>query len=256
MKVHAFALPALLLSAAALSFSTDTLAPRRYRIEIKTKAVQDLTVAGQGVQTREFTATSFVSVTLRDSTGGQVATIVLDSLLLSPDSPVPAESAKALVGTTWDGFVPKGGRMKELTVRGEVPLAQLAENGLQQLFPPLRDGPKAGQKWTDTTETTTQGIGVRTVTNYETSGAILDGARVIRLAGNSSASVAGEQAGPQGSFTVEGTAQGTSAYLISPDGIVRRGEFSSIQNLSILVSQLPEPIPVTVTVEGTSSLLP
>ncbi len=256
MKVHAFAVPALLVGVLATTASPAPVAPRAYKIEVKSKIVQDLTAVGQGPQTQEYSTTSFVHVELRDTTGGKVATITLDSLVLGPGAPMPPDMVSQLKGAVWDGFLPTGGRMRDLTVRGDVPGAQLAESGLQQLFPPVKQGTREGQAWTDTTETTNGGIGIRTVTNYQASSATLDGAKVLQLAGASSASVSGEQQSPQGAITIEGTATGNSTYLIGADGVLRRGTFTSTQLLQVSVAALPEPIPVTVTIEGSSSLLP
>lgn len=256
MKVRAFAAPALFLGVFVSSTSPTAVAPRRYKVEVKTLVVQDLTVVGQGEQKQEFSNSSFVSITLRDSAGGQVATIVLDSIVPGEGSPVTPDGAKTLAGTTWDGFIPAGGRLKDLKARGENPMAQVAESGVQQLFPPVKAGAKDGEAWTDTTETNTNGVGVRTVTNFQASNAMLDGTRVLQLAGTSSSSVSGEQTTPQGSMNIEGTVAGTANYLIGSDGALRRGTFRSVQTLSISVAQLPEPIPVTITLEGTSNLLP
>ena len=56
-------------------------------------------------------------------------------------------------------------------------------------------------------------------------------------------------------MTIEGTSSGVTQFFIGGDGVLLGSQFSSTQNLSISVAQLPEPIPVTVKVEGTSSLL-
>lgn len=256
MSVRPWVAPALCLSTLLAWTWSTPVAPRRYRLEVKTVVTQDLTIVGQGQQTQEFQNTSYVSLDTRDSADGKVASIVLDSVVAGAGSPISAEAAKALAGTTWRGFIQANGRLRGLETDGENPLAQVVESALQQMFPPLRAGAREGQQWTDTTEADNSGLAVRTVTNFQTAGDTYQGAKVLKLAGASSASISGEQATPQGSMTIEGTSTGTSQFFIRGDGILLGGTFTSMQNLAITVAQLPEPIPVTVKLEGTSSLLP
>lgn len=232
------------------------VAPRRYRLEVKTAVTQDLTVVGQGTQTQEFQNTSFVSVDTRDSADGKVATIVLDSVVAGTGSPLNADAAKALAGMTWHGFVQPNGRLTGLEAVSEAPLAQVVESGLQQIFPPMKAGTPAGQTWTDTTDSENAGLAIRTVTNFQTAADSYNGARVVKLVGASSSSVSGEQVTPQGSMTIEGSSTGSSQFIVGGDGILLASSFTSLQSLAITVAQLPEPIPVTVKLEGTSSLLP
>ena len=95
-----------LVSVSALAAWTNAApaGPARYRVEVKTAVTQDLTAVGQGEQKQEFTNTGFVTVTTKDSAGGQALTIVLDSLLPGEGSPFAGEMAKGAAGTTWTGF--------------------------------------------------------------------------------------------------------------------------------------------------------
>jgi hypothetical protein len=256
MTVRPWVAPALCLSALVAWTWATPAAPRRYKVEVKTVVVQDLTVVGQGPQTQEFQNTSFVAVDTRDSADGKVATIVLDSVVAGPGSPLSADVAKGLAGTTWHGFVQANGRLTALEVASEQPLAQVVESGLQQIFAPMKPGTRAGQSWTDTTDSENSGVAIRTVTNFQTAADTYNGAKVIKLAGASSGSISGEQNTPQGSMSIAGTSTGTSQFFVGGDGILLGSNFTALQNLAITVAQLPEPIPVTVTLEGTSTLLP
>ncbi len=256
MTVRPWVAPALCLSTLVAWTWATAAAPHRYRLDVKTVLVQDLTAVGQGPQTQEFQNTSYVSVDTRDSADGKVATIVLDSVVAGAGSPLSADAAKGLTGTTWHGFVQANGRLTALEADSEQPLAQVVESGLQQIFPPMKPGTPAGQSWTDTTDTENSGVAIRTVTNFQTVADSYNGAKVVKLAGASSGSISGEQNTPQGSMSIAGTSRGTSQFFVAGDGILLAGSFTSLQNLTITVAQLPEPIPVTVTLEGTSSLLP
>ncbi len=256
MTVRPWVAPALCLSALVAWTWSAPAAPRHYKLEVKTVVTQDLTVVGQGLQTQEFQNTSYVSVDTRDSADGKVAIIVLDSVIAGAGSPLSADAAKGLAGTTWHGFVKANGRLTGLEVQGEASMSQVVESGLQQIFPPMKPGTGAGQAWTDTTDADNAGLAIRTVTNFQTAAEDYQGAKVIRLAGASSASVSGQQETPQGSITIDGTATGSSQFYVRGDGVLLGSTFTSMQDLAITVAQLPEPIPVTVKLEGSSSLLP
>ena len=235
---------------------TEPPAVKRYRIDIKTTQTVDLSALGQGEQKSEINTTGFVSVTTEDSAGGKAVTAVLDSLTVGEGSPLPAEMAAGAKGTTWHGYQSPTGKMGELKATTENPVAAGLEGLIRALFPPVKPGTRQGATWTDTTESNTQsGLSVRTVTNYVASDGILDGMKVLQVAGASSQAMSGTQEGPQGSMAIEGTGGGTSTWSLGTDGTTLRATYTGTQNLSISGSFAPEPIPVTAVVEGTSSLL-
>ena len=65
---------------------------KRYHLELKTSAVQDLSAMGQGEQKQEFTLTGQVSISATDSANGQSVAVVMDSLQASPGAPLPTRS--------------------------------------------------------------------------------------------------------------------------------------------------------------------
>ena len=229
---------------------------KRYRIDVKNTQTIDLSALGQGEQKNEISTTGFVTVTLTDSAGGKALSAVLDSLVLGEGSPIPAEVAAGAKGTTWTGYRAPSGKVGELTATTENPIAAGLESLIRYLFPPVKPGTKQGATWTDTTESNTKsGLSVRTVTNYAASDGMLDGAKVLQVAGASSLAMSGTQEGPQGSMAIEGTGGGTGTWLLGPDGTTLKVTYNGTQNLAVTGSFAPEPIPVKVLVEGTSSLL-
>lgn len=255
MTVRPWIVAAATLSTLAAWTGGTPAAPVRYRVEVKTSVTQDLTAVGQGEQKQEFTNTGFVTLTTRDSAGGQAVTLVLDSLVPGEGSPFAGDMAKSAAGTTWTGFRQPNGRIKELTTKAESPAANTMQGVLQQLLPPMKAGTRAGQSWTDTTDNDNDGVAVRTVTNFVTSDDNLGGTKVLKLAGASAIAISGQQTTAQGSMNFEGTGSGTGSWLVAGDGTCVATTFSGIQNIQITVAQLPEPIPVTVKLEGSSSLL-
>jgi hypothetical protein len=230
-------------------------APHRYRVELKTSVVQDLTVVGQGEQKQEFSNIGFVTVSAKDSGPGQAVTLVLDSLVVGPGSPIQPEAAKAAAGTTWRGYREANGRVTEFKPDSANPVAGALEPAFRALFPPMKSGAREGQAWTDTTDTENDGIAVRTVTNYLTSRDSFSGSRVMKLAGAFSSALSGQRASPQGEVGIEGTGSGTTTWLVGSDGTCLSATYQSSQSISVTVAQVPEPIPVSVKTEGTATLL-
>ncbi len=249
---------------AALSLGTLTAwspgappATKRYKVDLKTLQVVNLTALGQSEQRVEITATGFVTVTASDSAGGQAVTILLDSLQVAPGAPIPADAAKSASGATWHGFRQPSGRVKNLKLEGENPVAATVGGILQEIFPPVKAGTREGASWTDTTDTDTgsSGVLVRTVTNFLASSDNFEGAKVLKVAGASSSAISGSQEGPQGSMSFEGTGSGTITWFVGADGFSLGSTYSSKQSLAITAAIAPEPLPVEITTEGTVTLL-
>lgn len=255
MKARPWIVAALSLVTLAAWTPASSLAGRRYRVELKTSVVQDLTALGQGEQKQEFTNTGFVTLTSQDSAGGQAVTFVLDSLIVGDGSPIPPEEAKAAAGSTWHGFRGAAGRVADLKLEKDDRVAGAIEPVVQQLLPPMKAGTKEGQSWTDTTETDKSGVSVRTVTNFLTSADSYNGAKVLKLAGAFSSAMSGQQESPQGTVSIDGNGSGTNTWLVGSDGTCLTASHSATQNISVSLAQLPEPIPVTVKTTGNVSLL-
>jgi hypothetical protein len=249
--VRSWMVAAISLSA----WSPATPLVSKYRLELKTTVVQDLSALGSGEQKQEFANTAFVTVTTADSAGGQTVTMVLDSLLPGEGSPIPADAAKSAGGQKWHGFRQPSGKLGGLELEGESPIAGAIEPALLDLLPPMKAGTREGQTWTDTTDSNNNGIAVRMVTNFQTSTDSYNGAKVIKLAGAFSSAMSGEQQSAQGPLTLEGNGTGTTTWLVGTDGMSLSAIRSVKQNISLSMAQLPQPIPVTVTIEGTATLI-
>lgn len=255
MMVRSWALAALSLGA-LVAWTPRPAAPLRYKLDIKSTQVINLAAMGQGEQRAEVTGTGFVSVTSTDSAGGQALTVVLDSIGLNAEAPIPPDAVAAAKGTTWHGFRGPNGRVGEFKTDTENPVASTVETALSQIFPPLQKGTAPGKTWTDTTETTRQGsIAIRTVTNFQTTADNVGGQKVTKLSGASASSISGSQESPQGTVQINGTGTANTSWLVGADGICLSSTYSGIQNLQITIAVAPEPLPLTVTVEGSAALL-
>jgi hypothetical protein len=254
-----------LCTAAALSLlavvawkSPSDSTPKRYRIDLKTTQVIDLTALGQTEQRQSFNSAAFVAVTLQDTTGGRTITITLDSLKPDSASPIPAEAIKAAYGTVWHGIVGSNGRISGIKASDNPVAAQMTPL-LREFLPPVPAGTPAGKAWTDTTENTDDvsngSMAVRTVTNFQSSSEDFSGTKAVRIASASSSSYSGTQQTGGGTAAIEGTGTGTGAWFIGPDGIFLGGSRNSQQNLTVSGAFAPEPLPVTVTLVSATTLL-
>jgi hypothetical protein len=240
--------------------SPSAPAPKRYRINLKTTQVVDLTAIGQLSQTQTFASTGYLTVTLGDTSGGKALTIVLDSL--KPDSgsaPQAADAATTVKNTVWHGVVGANGRITGLNTDSDNPVAAQITGLLREFLPPVPSGTQPGKAWTDTTDNNDSvsngALAVRTVTNFQSSSESYAGVKALKIASASSSSISGSQETGQGTAAIEGTGTGTGAWYVAPDGTYLGGNRTAKQNLTVSGAFAPQPLPVTVTVEATTSLL-
>ncbi len=234
-------------------------APRKYRVDMKTAQVVNLSAMGQGEQRAEFTSTAFVTVTLADTAGGQSIHLVLDSMLTDSTSPIPQEAVKAAAGSEWHGLVGKSGRITEFKAVGTRGVGEQFAGIFRQFLPPVPAGRKAGDQWSDTTEVTDDlgsgSLATRTVTNFQASAESFKGVRAMKVAAASSSSFNGTQNIQGQDAAIEGTGIATAAWFIAPDGAYLGGSLASKQELTLAGAFAPEPIPINVTIETTTTLL-
>jgi hypothetical protein len=235
------------------------VAPARYRIDLKTTQVIDLTALGQTEQRQSFSSAAFVTVALQDTAGGKVITITLDSLKPDSASPIPAEAAKSAYGTVWHGTLASNGRISGLKASNDNPVAGQMTGLLREFLQPVPAGTQAGKAWTDTTENSDEvpngSMAVRTVTNFQTSREVFGGVKAVKIASASSSSYSGTQETGGGAAAIEGTGTGSATWFVGPDGTFLGGTRNSLQNLTVSGTFAPQPLPVTVTIESATTLL-
>lgn len=228
----------------------------KYKIVQKTEQTIDASAMGQGEQKVNLGYTALLTVTLTDSAGGRAVRAVVDSI--APDSGVmpqfsaPLASAK---GATGAGFLDATGTLQGFKQTGDT--NSVRGNTLRglvtSLFPKVKATAKAGDVWTDTTETsdTTSGTPVtrRAVTNYRASAGT---ARAIKIDASGSYSLAG--AGANG-VAFEGTGKSTLTFQRASDGYMVDGSFNDNADLSLTIPQAPAPVPVANVSTITITLL-
>ena len=196
---------------------------------------------------------------MADTTDGKTISIVLDSLKPDSASPVPAEAAKAAAGTTWHGVVGSNGRITGLKASNDNPVASTMTGLLREFLPPVPTGVAPGKAWTDTTENADNvpngSMAVRTVTNFQSSSETYGGVKALKIASAPAAPSRATRRPAGDPRQLKGTGTGTGVWYIGPDGTYLGGNRSSLQNLTVSGAFAPEPLPVVVTIEATTSLI-
>ena len=99
---------------AALAAATPaSLAPvtAKYRVDQTLTQDIDASAAGKGKQSISFTTSSFVTLTLTDSTGGKSVRIVVDSMRGDSSAPVPTAVFDSAKGAECHAFLSASGKL-------------------------------------------------------------------------------------------------------------------------------------------------
>ncbi|MGD9523214.1 MAG: hypothetical protein AB7P61_05245 [Gemmatimonadales bacterium] len=224
-------------------------AVERYKVDLTMQQDVDLSAMGQGVMSNKVTATMFLNVTMSDTTGGRLAHVVVDSIMLNAEGQMAMMFPPAMADSARGEFIHAyivDGKMEgtpTLSAEGNSVLG-LVTQGLNGMFPGV--GPKAAGKagWADTVTTNTvnenANLNSSQIVTWTRTG--MDG-DVLMLSGRGEGSVTGEQQGNQISGTVTNTVKAETVI----GGPARSAEVTSNQEMTVLSAQLPEPIPVKVT---------
>lgn len=224
-------------------------AAERYKIDLTMQQEIDLSSMGQGIMTNKLTASMFLSVSMSDTTGGRLAHVLVDSMLVNAEGQMAMAFPPALADSARGQFIHAyivDGKIEgtpTLSAEGNAVLG-LATQGLNAMFPGV--GPKAEGKasWADTVTTSTvndqANMNSSQIINWTRTG--MDGS-VLLLSGTGEGSVTGDQGGNQISGTVTNTIKAETMI----GGPARAAELTSNQDVTVLSAQLPEPVSVKVS---------
>ena len=228
----------------------------RYKVAQSVTQEVDATSAGGAKQHSVVKFTSYVQLTLTDTTGGRSIKMVVDSIHADTlPAGAPAEMLAKAKGAIVTGFVDAKGKVSNVKANGDaggIPLTNLVSH----LVPPVRQPLKMGDAWTDTssTDNDTPGMSTKTVTNFKVTGSeTRAGVKTSKVDGAFSSSIVGTQETPGGSADIDGTGTGTLTYFIAPDGKVMGGNATSTSNLNVTLAaqNVSLPVVLSTTVEIT-----
>ncbi|MEO8479312.1 MAG: hypothetical protein ABI542_06720 [Gemmatimonadota bacterium] len=230
----------------------------RYRVDLNLSQAVDLSSAGMGIQETSLEASIFMSVTMSDTTDGQIAHVVVDSMLTSGKGQLEAQYPQALSDSVRGQFIHAyivNGRLKgtpTFSVEGNLALA-LATQGLSALFPGVSDKAAGKKAWADTVNTNTVNNGAdmnaNQVVNWTVTG---QQGEWLTVTGTGE----GTLTGTQGDNQITGTVKNTLAAVTRIGGPAKSAELNSTQDITLLTPQLPEPIPIKATSSMKLTTLP
>ncbi len=237
-------------------------ATSRYRFEINTLSVTDLTEMGQGEMESSANLQGILSVTIDEES--KAATVVLDTLDGTAEGQgqhiTPAILAEA-IGTSWSGTLDERGRLDQMETESSSSLVnQLEGNLLRGLFPYIKHGASAGDTWTDTltfSSSNDQGSQeTTTILHYTAKGdTTFNGMKALMVESTFDATTTIYQE-QQGGLDIEGTSSGTGIHFIGKDGQYLGGTRTATTELEVSGPAIPAVIPVTADTELDIELLP
>lgn len=240
------------LSIAALiaaAGSTDHADPMRYRMELKMKNVADLSAAGMGEMVTNISGTVWFQLTMSDTAGGRIALIAVDSVIYQADgqaaAQLPAGLGEGLRGSTVRAYVKDGkveGNPEFSVPPNSNPVVTLVAPALTALFPGISPT-ESRTSWADTTSTdNTSEAGsslVEAIANWKITGKEGD---ILVVDGTTNSTLSTSGSGPEMTGTIE-----SKVGLKTPaGGPAREATITSEQAMSMLVPNMPAPIPMAV----------
>lgn len=217
----------------------DQGAPMKYKVTLNVSQSLD---TGDQQMASTLSSVAFIAVTMSDTTGGQIANIVVDSVTFDADGMLGAQFPAALISAT------AGQSLRAYIVDGKVSgaakwsddenpvLATVGGSALGALFVGLEDSRKVGDTWADTTavapENAPNGIGNNQVITWKVTDAN-GGALVVD--GSSTGSITGSNQGADFSGTIEGTIAVTSPS----GGPARAAKLTNNQKIEVLAPGAP-----------------
>jgi hypothetical protein len=279
-----YSTPALVLGLLAFPVlsSPDSIIDR-YRFEIETASVTDLSEMGRGKLENAVYLAGELSVTFAEDGG---INIVLDTVTGRSEGPGQPLMLAGLIGTTWTAVLDDKGRLSELqTVTASSTVASTLEgNILRMLFPYVTSGASVGDTWSDTLEFARSNYRMNYDTETDSVTGVVDSALVDSLLTESqettthieytaaadtiyngvdalavkteytSASTIYRE--PQGGIDIKGTSTGVGLLYIGSDGKYL-GEVRQVESkLNVSGPQIPTIIPMTASSTITIELLP
>ena len=251
---------ATLLLAALLGGQGPVGPPVKYKFETKSTTTVDLSAMGQGNQTVETSAVAFFAVTMSDTTGGQLAHVVIDSMHFDGGqmmAMLPDSLLQLKPGTFFHLYLVNGKLPNAVTPSHASLVAAQAVPGVNMLFPGTRGDRPVGAVWVDTVKIDSivqveaagseAHMGSTTITTWTVTAR--DGNQQILDAtstGSTTMNVMGNEA--------QGTTSGKTHLVMSPLGVVRAGTGETKTEMAMAMAGVTAQLSVVTT--GTLTLLP
>jgi hypothetical protein len=256
MTARALALWALAGGGVWAAHSSTT----KYRVDQTVDEALDTSATGGVEQRQHFALSTFLTVTLTDTSGGKALSAIVDSMV-SDSAPVPKAVFDSVKGLPLHGMIDGSGHVTGVNPLRNTPLAAQMTDIVSRLYPALRPKIKQGDGWTDTTTVSTPTNGgtmtLRRITTYKATGKERRGsADALKVDASFNSTVSGTQQTPNGPASIEGTGSGTGAHYVATDGRYVGGNWNVTTKLTLSGAFAPKPVPVTLIETFAVSELP
>ena len=282
-----YAMPALVLGLLAFPvLSSQDSTTDRYRFEIETAAVIDLSEMGRGERETTAHVAGELSVTSAEDGG---INIVLDNMTRSEDGQqLTPKMLAEMIGTTWTAVLDDKGRLSELQsdAASSLSLGRIEAILLTLLFPYITPGASVGDTWSDTLESSDSTYRMNYDTKVDPVTGVVDsvlvdsvftrsgertthieytavadttylGVAALAVETTSTITTTGYMERPGGhGMDIEGTATGTGLLYIGSDGKYLGGVRQLEWQFEMTGRQDPTVIPVTRSTRYMVELLP
>lgn len=250
----------LLALASLTGIVTGPAAPQRYRIEVKAQQEVDMSAMGGAKQTSDIGVIGFVTVTMSDTAGGQVAHIAVDSVVIPAGIELPpqlGDAVGAAKGVSFHGYIIDGKVKDGLKPSAQNPLVALLAGAVENFFPGLRTTAKVGDSWVDTVKTDKSAEGSKqsstTMLNWKVSGGTM---AALTYDATTTGTMMSEGPSPNGKQTINAKISGTRSLTGPAIGPMQKGVIKAMQDLIVSIEGMAEGIPVSATTEVTFSIIP
>jgi hypothetical protein len=250
-----------LLALATLTGSvTGPAAPQRYRIEVKAQQEVDMSAMGGGKQTTDLGVIGFVTVTMSDTVGGQLAHIVVDSVAIPAGIELPPQLGDAVgsaKGVYFHGYIIDGKAKDGLKPSVQNPLVALLAGGIENFFPGLRTTAKLGDSWVDTVKADKSTDAMKqtstTLLNWKVSAGTMG---AMTYDATTTGTMMSEGQSPNGKQTINAKISGTRSLTGPATGPMQKGVIKAMQDLLVSIEGMADAIPVSATTEVTFTIIP
>ncbi len=225
--------------------------PVHYRVDLSASQDVDASALGGGENTTKFDVTGYVSVTMTDTTGGQLAQMVIDSVTLPAGAVLPQgigspDSAK---GISFHAYVVQGKVSTVPPPSGPNSLAAIFGGTIGVLFPGVRANARIGDTWTDTTTAKTSDNRTSvTITKWSVTAVNGD---EMTVQGAATGTTEGTVSSSQGDMSLKGTIDGTRNVTTTAAGPASHAEATANTQATVTPVTMPTAV---ISVKGSTTI--
>lgn len=232
--------------------------PQRYRLDFKLSQTVDLTSAGMGQMASDVSSTSWVTLTVSDTTGGSLAHVVVDSITVTANGQLGNFFTQAMADSLSGEFIhafivdgkPEGAPKPSVE---DNPVMQMVVPVVTALYPGVGDRASGVESWSDTTR-----HDVANENGTQNTSQIVDwvvdsrDGTTVSVTGTGNGTLNSDMGGQQTSGIITSTVKVTSPI----GGPASSAELSSVQSLTLLNPAIPEPVPLKIETTATMVAVP